>query len=89
MRKGVLSDMKKERIELVAKYCPEDCVYRVVLESYLLACYYAAIENEVRGCKVSECNRYRGGKPKKPTMDREYMIYWEYEYYGEDDNPLW
>lgn len=80
--------MSKE-VELVADYCPSDCVYRVVIGWCTPACYYSAIECEVRGCKVSECDKYRPGKPLKATMDREYVIYWEYDYYGKDDNSVW
>lgn len=81
--------MKEEQIEFAKDYCPKDCVYRVLLDGWIPACYYAAIEHQVRGCKISECNRYRSGQPIKPTMDGEYMIYWEYIYYDEVDNPVW
>ncbi len=79
----------KEHNELVKDYCPDDCIYRVLLESCIPACYYAVIERRSRGCKVSECDKYKGGIPKRPTMDKEYMIYWEYELYGKDDNLVW
>lgn len=79
----------KEQLELCEDFCPVDCVYRVLLESYIPACYYAAVERQLRGCKISECDKYRSGKPLKPTMDREYTVWWEYEFYDEDDNALW
>lgn len=79
----------KEQLELCENYCPEDCVYRVLLEGYVPACYYAAVERRLRGCKISECDKYRSGKPVKPTMDRKYTVWWGYKFYGEDDNAFW
>lgn len=80
----------KEPIELVSECCQhEDCVYRATIYPHIPICNYAAVEHQIRGCKISECNRYRGGEPIKPTMDNEYMIYWEYDYYDEDDNSVW
>ena len=80
---------EQEAIELASDYCPDDCVYRTLLRGYIPACYYAAIEHQVRGCKISECDKYRSGRPLKPTMDREYTVFWEYRFYDEDDNSLW
>ena len=78
----------KEKEELVETYCPSDCVYRVKLHGVIPACYYAVLEQRVRGCKISECDKYRSGKPIKARMDSEYVVWWEYRY-DEDDNSVW
>lgn len=78
----------KKGIELVEEHCPSDCVYRVMLDSCTSACYYAVIEQQIRGCSVSECDKYRSGKPIKARMDKEYVVWWEYQY-DEDDNSVW
>ena len=80
--------MKKGEVQLVADYCPSDCVYRVMLDS-IPACYYAVLEQRLRGCSVSECDKYRSGKPIKARMDKEYVVWWEYQCNGEDDNSVW
>lgn len=81
---------KKEPIELVETSCKHpDCVYRTTVYAVTPACYYAAIEHRARGCKISECDKYRGGEPIRPTIDGEYIIYWEYEFYDENDNSVW
>lgn len=80
----------QEEIELVADYCPEDCIYRSHISGgFTPICYYAAIENKVRGCKISECDKYRAGKPVRPRIREEYTLFWEYECYDEDADALW
>lgn len=75
--------------ETVAKCCPKDCVYRGMLIGYGTPfCQYALIENECRKCKVSECDKYKHGRPVKARMRPEIWIEWEYEY-GEDADSLW
>lgn len=81
--------MKKEPIELCETYCPEDCVYRILLHGIIPACYYAVLEQRVRGCRISECDKYRSGKPVRARMDNEFVVWWEYEFYDEDDNSVW
>ena len=88
-RKGFCQMKEQEKVELCETFCPADCVYRTLLRGTTPACYYAAYEHKLRGCKISECDKYRSGAPLKPTMGREYTIWWEYDYYDEDDNTLW
>ena len=79
----------QEAIELVARYCPKNCVYRGVLIGYGVPfCQYALIEGECRRCKVSECDKYRPGRPIKPKMMADVWIEWEREY-GEDADSVW
>ena len=80
--------MGKNEVELCETYCPSDCVYRVMLQEKIPACYYSVIERKIRGCKISECDKYRSGKPLKARMDSEYVVWWEYQY-DEDDNSVW
>lgn len=78
------------QVETVEEFCPTDCVYRGVMWSYNTPfCQYALIEGECRKCKVSECDKYRQGKPIKPRMRADIIIEWEYEFYGEDVDSVW
>lgn len=79
----------KEEIELVSELCPTDCIYMSHLDDGTPICYYAVIKCECRKCKISECDKYKGGKPIKPKMKHEYIVYWEYEIYDEDADPVW
>ena len=83
----------QEEVELCKDLCPEDCVYRALLNgSDTPICYYAVITNKPsRGCKISECDKYISGAKTQPRMKPEFWIEWEYEIYGtsEDDNPIW
>lgn len=82
----------QEEHELVLTHCKHpDCVYRstVNLNGKIPVCVYAMIENEVRGCKISECDKYKRGKKTKAKMREDVVIYWETELYGNtDDNPI-
>lgn len=79
----------QEEIETVRDHCThDDCIYRAHIDGgNTPICYYAVIECQSRGCKISECDKYKGGKPIKPIMGEEYLLFWEYEIY--DDNTLW
>ena len=79
----------KEQVELCEEFCPSDCVYRILLQGYIPACYYAATEHEVRGCKISECDKYTPGEKVKARMRRDYVIWWECELYGDDADFIW
>lgn len=57
-----------EDIETVDEYCPNDCVYRVRLCRSTFFCAYAVMERSSRGCRVSECDKYRVGT-KKAVID--------------------
>lgn len=67
-------------IETVAEHCQhEDCVYRLILDSKRTPfCGYLLVTERVRGCKISECNKYRGGEKKivinPDTMGCEWRI---------------
>lgn len=78
-----------ERIELCEELCPDNCVYRVPLNgTNLPICYYCVMENvPTRGCKISECDKYKAGAKTQPRMKPEYIIEWDIELYGrsEDD----
>ena len=75
----------KMKFELVSKYCKhKDCVYRRVLSDGTHCCMYAAIEHQVRGCRISECDRYVKGERTKPRIGALTEIWWEYEYYDEE-----
>lgn len=71
--------MSKE-IELVEEHCPEDCIYRQPVRSLNTeGCFYSVMENKLRGCKISECDKYKRGNPKKARMKFSTEIYWIYE----------
>lgn len=80
----------QEEVELVENYCPEDCVYRSELrDDGTPCCCYAAIEGRSRGCRVSECDKYKRGRPKRPRIREEYVLFWEREIYDEDADIVW
>lgn len=79
----------KEEIELASEWCPRDCIYLTYIDGWCPACYYAATEHQVRGCKISECDKYTPGEKIRARMKRDYVIWWELELYGEDADPLW
>ena len=76
----------KQKHELVATHCKhEDCVYRrIFYADETPCCMYAAIEHQVRGCKISECTRYVKGERTKPRIGIATDIWWEYELYDEE-----
>lgn len=63
---------KAEKVEVVEEYvdqlCPKDCIYRMQFTPTTDFCAYCLVERELRGCPISECNRYKGGH-KKLTID--------------------
>ncbi len=79
---------EQEEIETVKECCTHtDCIYRTHIDGgNTPICYYAVIENQSRNCKISECDKYKGGKAVKPKMGEEYLLFWEYEIY--DDNTF-
>lgn len=79
-----------EDIELCADYCPEDCMYRSYIDGgNAPICFYAAMEHQLRGCKISECNRYKPGRPIRPRIREEYFLMWEYLIYEHDADSVW
>lgn len=81
----------QEELETVRDHCKHsDCMYRSSIDAgQIPICYYAVLANECRGCKISECDKYKSGKPIRPRMDREYVVFWEYEIYDEDADFVW
>lgn len=80
----------KEVVETVAELCPLDCIYRSKASGTPI-CYYAVIAGESRKCKISECDKYKGGHKTQPRINTEFLLEWDYELYGrasEDDNPV-
>lgn len=53
-------------IETVDEHCKhEDCCYRFLLTHGYRAvhyCDYIGVEGKPRGCKISECDKYRKGR---------------------------
>lgn len=79
-----------QEIETVKEHCKHtDCIYRSFIDGgNTPICFYAVLACESRKCKISECDKYKGGKPIKPKMDMEYVLYWEYEY-DKDADVVW
>ena len=67
-----------EPIETVDNDCKhKDCYYRLRFDGTCEYCAYCLVEYELRGCKISECNRYKRGK-RKPTIDKGTLYFvWE------------
>lgn len=79
----------QEDVELAKDYCPSDCYYRSYIDGgNVPICFYAVIEQRSRGCRISECDKYRQGTPKRAVMQRDYMIMWEYDY-DDDADIVW
>lgn len=79
-----------EDIELCETYCPKDCIYMSHIDSgQTPICYYSVLAGECRKCKISECNKYKSGKPLKPRMNTEFVVFWEYLIYDEDADSFW
>ena len=65
---------KRDPAESEAPKCPEDCVYRKLINgSYWPTCEYLFMANEMRGCEPGPgCKRYmRRSRHKAPTWDVE------------------
>lgn len=70
-------------IETVNEHCKhKDCKYRMMFDPTSDYCAYCVIEKELRGCPISECNRYkRGGK--RVTIDG-YTLHYKWIMTDED-----
>lgn len=70
-----------QEVETAKECCKhDDCIYRSYIDGgNTPICYYAVLEGQSRGCKISECDKYKGGKALRPKMNIEYMLFWEYE----------
>lgn len=66
-------------IETVVRHCKhKDCIYRGYLY-WTPFCDYIGVEKKSRGCKISECDKYKPGKKIQPRMQKNYDIDWEWE----------
>lgn len=77
--------------ETVKNHCKhEDCIYRSYIDGGSTPiCFYAVVAGESRKCRISECDKYVGGKRIKPYMTKDDFIEWEYEIYGRNVDSLW
>lgn len=65
-----------EVIETVEECCGHpDCVYRLILDARGTPfCNYCVMEQELRGCRISECTRFRTGI-RKVEMVKDGLYY--------------
>lgn len=62
-------------IETVVEHCKHpDCVYRNG-DGNKATCDYILYEKRPRGCKISECDKYRRAKRKKQRTDGFAFVY--------------
>ena len=78
-----------KKIETVDEHCPKDCIYRQPIRSMNCdGCMYSVMENKLRGCKISECDKYRIGHPKRARITYATEIFWEYEVIADGDDTI-
>lgn len=64
-----------EVIETVDEHCKhQDCIYRMHFGFGSEFCAYLLVTDEVRGCPISKCNRYRRGD-KRVVIDKATLSY--------------
>lgn len=64
-----------DEIETVEEHCKhEDCIYRMHFQGSTEFCAYLLVTNELRGCPISQCNRYRAGD-KRVVIDKATLSY--------------
>lgn len=83
---------EKEELETVAQHCKHiECIYRSQIDGgNTPICFYAAMVGEPRRCKISECDKYKDGRKIRPRMERDFAIWWECEFYDDEDaDPIW
>ena len=80
-----------EEIEEVRFHCTHpECIYRSSIDAGTIPiCFYAVLAGELRGCKISECDKYKDGRKIRPRMKERYVIWWETELYDEDADFVW
>lgn len=81
----------REEVEECRTHCRHiDCVYRGQIDAgHTPVCLYAMYEGRARGCKISECDKYKAGKKIRPRLRREdIVIFWEREIYGDTDGDV-
>lgn len=65
-------------IETVNEFCKTDCVYRCLLDiqgNYF--CNYCVMEQAPRGCRISECDKYRRGNKKIRIQSGTLYTIWD------------
>lgn len=84
-------EVNTEAIETVLEHCRHpECVYRSQIEGgNTPICFYAVLAGQSRGCKISECDKYKDGRKIRPRMKEQYIIWWETELYDEDADFVW
>ena len=80
-----------EEIQTVLKHCKHpECIYRSQIDGGSTPiCFYAVLAGEPRRCKISECDKYKDGRRIRPRMEKDYILWWEYELYDEDADFIW
>lgn len=76
--------MQENEVELCTEKC-EGCIYGSTVYARTTACLYSIIEGKARGCKISECDKFKRGEKIKPRITREYVLWWECEVYDDND----
>lgn len=79
-----------EEVEECRTHCKhKDCIYRGQIDAgHTPVCLYAMYEGRARGCKISECDKYKAGKKIKARLREDIIIYWETELYEDTDGDL-
>lgn len=85
-----MQDKVIEEVELVSTHCRHpECIYRSQIDGGRIPiCFYAAMAGEPRRCKISECDKYKDGRKIRPRMERDFAIWWECEFYDDEDADL-
>ena len=85
-----MQDKVVEEVELVSTHCRHpECIYRSQIDGGRIPiCFYAAMAGEPRRCKISECDKYKDGRKIRPRMERDFAIWWECEFYDDEDADL-
>lgn len=87
-----MQDKVIEEVELVSTHCRHpECIYRSQIDGGRIPiCFYAAMAGEPRRCKISECDKYKDGRKVRPRMERDFAIWWECEFYDDEDaDSIW
>ena len=79
-----------QEIETVKEHCKhEDCYYRRRIGSRTKDdgyCNYACMEHMPRGCKISECDKYKPqAAERRPHMNSDFVIEWK----DVNDDPVY
>lgn len=80
-----------EIVETVLEHCRHpECIYRSQIDGgQTPICFYAVLAGELRGCRISDCDKYKDGRRVRPRMREDFEIWWECEFYDEDADFIW